>query len=316
MTTPSTNSPQTLRAALLGAQTAHSVSPQLHELLFPILRERSGADHNAVDYAKVDLPDTARFNDWVKAAASAGFKGANVTQPYKYDAFDAANYHHGVAREIKVANTLAFFDDRIVAASTDGEGFMSALGRELSHFDLSRYHFITLGAGATAKSVLYSMLIRWMPLSFTLAGRSYQKSSELMDFVGANSPGPTLKVCTIEDLKGQARPEDPCVVLNTTPLGQGKNRENVLPDFDWQEDDIALDVIYSPFDTEFLSRAEEAGAKRVSGLGMLIEQAALSQTFWLTNEIPTDSPLTLEEYFEIKSKLKQAITEMNAKANG
>jgi shikimate dehydrogenase len=307
MTTPSTNSPQSLRAVLLGANTAHSVSPQLHELLFPILCERSGSDHNAIEYQKIDLPDVNALTDWLKSVKNEGLKGANVTQPYKHDVYEAATTHYGVAREIKVANTLAFYDNRIVAASTDGEGFMSALGRELSHFDLSRYHFITLGAGATAKSVLYSMLTRWMPLSFTLAGRSYEKASALMEFVGANSPGPTLKVCTIEELKQQSRPEDPCVVLNTTPLGQGANRENVLPNFEWTEDDIALDVVYNPFDTEFLKRAEEAGAKRVSGLGMLIEQAALSQTFWLTNEIPTDSPLTLEEYFEIKSKLKPII---------
>jgi len=45
---------------------------------------------------------------------------------------------------------------------------------------------------------------------------------------------------------------------------------------------------------------------------MLIEQAALSQTFWLTNEIPTDSPLSLEEYFEIKSKLKPIIKATHA----
>ena len=312
MTTPSTNSPLTLRAALFGADTAHSVSPELHELLFPILSERSGADHTAIEYAKVDLPDANALTAWLKNARDEGLKGANVTQPYKHDVYRAATTHYGVAREIKVANTLAFFDNRIVAASTDGEGFMSALGRELSHFDLSRYHLITLGAGATAKSVLYSMLTRWMPLSFTLAGRSYEKASELMEFVGANSPGPTLKVCTIEDLRKEPRPEDPCVVLNATPLGQGSNRENVLPDFEWTEDDLALDVVYNPFETEFLKRAEEAGAKRVSGLGMLIEQAALSQTFWLTNEIPTDSPLTLEEYFEIKSKLKPIISATHA----
>lgn len=311
MTTPSTDT-KVLRAALLGAQTAHSVSPQLHELLFPILVERSGADHSAIEYTKIDLPDSTALTDWLKHAASRGIRGANVTNPHKQDAYLAASTHYGVAREIKTANTLSFFDNRIVAASTDGEGFMTALGRELAHFDLSRYHLITLGAGATAKSVLYSMLTRWMPLSFTLAGRSYQKASELMEFVGANSPGPTLKVCTIEDLKKQPRPEDPCVVLNTTPLGQGENRENVLPDFDWKEDDIALDVVYNPFETEFLNRAEEAGARRVSGLGMLIEQAALSQTFWLTNEIPTDSPLSLEEYFEIKSKLKTIIKATNA----
>ncbi len=304
-------STKVLRAALIGERTAHSVSPQLHELLFPILRERSGEDHSSIEYSKLDLPNVSSLNDWLKSAAAQGIKGANVTQPYKNNVYEAATTHYGVAREIKVANTLSFFDNRIVAASTDGEGFMSALNRELAHFDLSRYHFITLGAGATAKSVLYSMLTRWMPLSFTLAGRSYQKASELMEFVGANSPGPTLHVSTIEDLKKLPRPEEPCVVLNTTPLGQGANRENVLPDFDWQEDDIALDVVYNPFETEFLKRAEEAGAKRVSGLGMLIEQAALSQTFWLTNEIPTDSPLTLEEYFEIKAKLKGFITNMN-----
>lgn len=166
MTTPSTNSntasapAKVLRAALLGAQTAHSVSPQLHDLLFPILRERSGLDHASIEYTKVDLPDGASLNAWLKSAASQGIKGANVTQPYKNNVYEAATTHYGVAREIKVANTLSFFDNRIVAASTDGEGFMSALNRELAHFDLSRYHFITLGAGATAKSVLYSMLTR------------------------------------------------------------------------------------------------------------------------------------------------------------
>jgi shikimate dehydrogenase len=313
MTTPSTNATtsQVLRAALLGAQTSHSVSPQLHELLFPILCERSGGFYSSIEYTKIDLPDATALREWLRNAAAHGIKGANVTNPHKYEVYEAATTHYGVSRELKAANTLSFFDNRIVAASTDGEGFMSALNREIAHFDLSRYHFITLGAGATAKSVLYSMLTRWMPLSFTLAGRSVQRANELMEFVSSNSPGPTLKLTTLEDLKKETRPEEPCVVLNTTPLGQGDNRENILPDFDWQEDDIALDVVYNPFETEFLKRAEEAGARRVSGLGMLIEQAALSQTFWLTNEIPTDSPLTLEEYFEIKSKLKAIITATN-----
>src|SRR5688500_1107147 len=165
MTTPSTDT-KVLRAALLGAQTAHSVSPQLHELLFPILRERSGLDHSSIEYTKVDLPDVASLDVWLKSAASQGIKGANVTQPYKNEVYNAATTHYGVAREMKVANTLSFFDNRIVAASTDGEGFMSALNRELAHFDPPRYHFITLGAGATAQSVLDIMLTRWMPLSF------------------------------------------------------------------------------------------------------------------------------------------------------
>lgn len=306
MTTPSTNS-NVLRAALLGASTAHSVSPQLHQLLFPILRSRIDGNFDAIDYSKTDLPDKGAVQSWVRSAQSSGIVGANVTHPYKDEALRLATTHYGVARQIGVANTLLFLENHTIAASTDGEGFMCALTREIPQFDLSRYHFIALGAGATAKSVLYSMLTRWMPLSFTLAGRSYHKAEELMSFVGSNHPGPTLNVCTIDELKKLPRPEQPCVVLNTTPLGQADNRENVLPEFDWQEDDIALDVIYNPVDTEFLKRAEEAGARRVSGLGMLIEQAALSQSFWITHEIPADSPLTLEEYYEIKAKLREEL---------
>lgn len=314
MTTPLINLSQdtsVFRAALLGADTWYSVSPQLHELLFPILNDRCEGQFDTIDYQRVDLPTSDDLKAWLDSAYAKGYRGANVTQPYKYEVCSSATTRYGVARDIHVANTLSFFDNRIVAASTDGDGFLHALGRELAHFDLSRYHFIAIGAGATAKSVLYSMLTRWMPLSFTLAGRSYQKASELMTFIGANSPGPSLNVSTIEDLKKLPRPEEPCVIVNTTPLGMGANRENVLPDFDWQEDDIALEVVYNPFETEFLKRADDAGAKRVSGLGMLIEQAALAQAFWMTNEIPADSPLTLEEYFEIKSKLKHVIIASN-----
>jgi shikimate dehydrogenase len=307
MTTPSTNT-TVLRAALLGGSTAHSVSPQLHELLFPILRAKLDSKYESIEYSKVDLANEMEFREWVGGAYAAGFRGANVTNPYKFEAYSAASTHYGVARDIAVVNTLSFFENRTVAASTDGEGFLCALSRELAHFDLSRYHFITLGAGATAKSVLYSMLTRWMPLSFTLAGRSFQKAKELMDFVGSNHPGPTLKVCTIDELRKRPRPEEPCVVLNTTPLGQADNRENIFPDFDWQEDDIALDVIYNPVDTEFLKRAEEAGARHISGLGMLIEQAALSQYLWMSNELPDNSPLSLEEYFDVKAKLRALLT--------
>lgn len=302
-----TTSPEILKAALLGLDLTYTVSPELHKLLFPLLNAQAQTSYTGITYDKMEVSDAASFSEWVKNAPENGYAGANVTNPYKTDAYQLATNVFAEAADIRSGNTFRFFGDHTTLASTDGKGFMCSLSREISHFDLSHYHFIAIGAGGTAKSLLYSILTHWMPLSFTLIARDVGKANELMQFIGANQPGPSLEVASIVDFEKRTRPEEACVILNTTPVGHGKDLDNILPNFQWSEDDIAIDVVYSPCDTQFLLKAQEEGARTINGLGMLIEQGALSQYYWLTSQILNDSPLTLEDYFSIKEKLSAII---------
>lgn len=296
-----------LKAALLGKRLDYSLSGPLHELLFPMLRHGVDSEYDGIVYELQELPTTEAFTSWLGAAASNGYHAANVTNPYKQEAARRATERVGDVRQLESGNTLKLFADRTVVASTDGRGFLHALTREIAHFDLSHYHFYCLGAGATAKAILYSMLNAWMPLSFTIVARDLRKADALMSFIGASQPGPSLQVCTIDAVNQNPRPDEPCVVLNATPVGQLGEEGNLLDQFQWSEYDIALDVVYNPAETPFLARAEEEGARVMNGLGMLVEQAALAQYFWLTNEFKLDSPLTFEQHFELKAKLAHLV---------
>jgi shikimate dehydrogenase len=44
---------------------------------------------------------------------------------------------------------------------------------------------------------------------------------------------------------------------------------------------LAYDLVYNPAETEFLGRARARGCAAVSGLGMLVGQAALAFELWL-----------------------------------
>jgi shikimate dehydrogenase len=62
---------------------------------------------------------------------------------------------------------------------------------------------------------------------------------------------------------------------------------------------VAYDLLYLPIETAFLADAGRAGAVTIDGLGMLIEQAALSQMIWMTGESAARSPLTDDEFFSL-----------------
>jgi shikimate 5-dehydrogenase len=73
-------------------------------------------------------------------------------------------------------------------------------------------------------------------------------------------------------------------------------------------DDIAVDLVYNPLRTRFLDVAARGGARTIDGLGMLIEQAALSQYFWLTGKESFKSMLTNSEHQILHESLSKLVT--------
>jgi shikimate 5-dehydrogenase len=51
----------------------------------------------------------------------------------------------------------------------------------------------------------------------------------------------------------------------------------------------------------------ESGAKTLDGLGMLIEQAAFSQAYWLSGVLPEKSPLSETEYSSLRASLSKLL---------
>jgi shikimate dehydrogenase len=296
-----------LRTALIGRNISHSISPRVHEELFSILAPRFGSPYTSIKYDIEECDERCDVADWMKKAQTNGLRGANVTIPYKGDAYALAAERLGVTNAIESANTLAF-DRTTTAISTDGQGCLHALLRELPEFNLEKYHLVVIGAGDTARAVVYSLCTRWMPKTLTIVNRTLAHAEELAKFCIAQAPGPTVQVMSIEDLVNRYDEPTYRLVIQATPVGSVVEKGDPAEGFSWGELDLAIDLTYRPLQTQFLSAANAAGAKTMNGLGMLIEQAALAQHFWFTGTLAERSPLSDDEYRRLKELFTLELT--------
>ncbi len=297
-----------MKAVLFGRELSHSISDAVHREIFPIIASRLRYDSAPMLYSLEEVPSEAEFKLRVLEMAHLGITGANVTYPYKGTSFLISKTHVGPSSAIRSANTLRYTANGIDCTSTDGQGYITALKRSYPNLDPDQYHLVMLGSGETAKAIMYSLCTQWMPLSLTIVARSIANAQQLAEFCVAEAPGPSVRVMSINEFVNDFPQSRKRMIIQATPVGQINHTGNLAAGFRWDESDLASDLIYNPLQTAFLRSAAASGAKTINGLGMLIEQAALSQVFWLTGLLPKDSPLTFEEFTTIYERLSVLLT--------
>lgn len=282
-----------LKAALLGRSLPRSVSPEVHRELFDILRLKPGAEYDAIDYIKIECRDEAEFRACVEFGARDGFVGLNVTFPFKFSAATMKGECSPLVHQIHSANTITCSTPlRII--STDGLGFRFAMEKSCPNLSYPEYSLTILGAGGAARAVLHALHdFGWR--SITIAARSMDEARR------AASPYRSLTVLSLDEFRRDGGEQ---FIVQATPVGQ-RGGETLLETFEWKPGDIAVDLVYNPLRTRFLNLAERGGAKAVGGLGMLIEQAALSQCFWMTGVEPWQSVLSIEEFQMLHASLSK-----------
>lgn len=288
------------KAALLGESIEQSLSPKVHALLFPLLQERFDVPLDRFEYKLHSAASESDVRQWIEVHRRDSI-GANFTRPLKDIAATVADKCIGVARELKSGNTLRFTSQGIECISTDGAGFMASLAKEHPDFNIYNYHLLVMGAGPAARAVTVGMLMQGMPLSFTLVNRDRKKAEHFAAYLQASAPGPTIRLADFNPFPTlRTQFGERIAVLNATPAG-GED-ERPLPEIEWQEADYAFDLRYGQR-SSFLRSAEAARAKTMDGLGMLIEQAALSQLFWFTGQVQSESLLEVRDIENIKRTL-------------
>src|SRR4030042_5698692 len=111
------------RYAVFGHPIAHSKSPQIHAAF----ARQTGQD---MTYEAILAPKDG-FADSVAQFIAAGGRGANVTVPFKEQAFALANRLSPRAQRAGAVNTLSFEADGILGDNTDGAGLVADLTRNL-----------------------------------------------------------------------------------------------------------------------------------------------------------------------------------------
>jgi shikimate dehydrogenase len=82
------------------------------------------------------------------------------------------------------------------------------------------------------------------------------------------------------------KPDRSTLLINSTPLGMKENDALPFPSAWIDPDWIVADLIYRPDETPLLSAAKKAGAKTISGAGMLLHQGALAFEIWTKEKAP------------------------------
>ena len=251
------------RYAVFGNPVAHSQSPQIHALF----AQQTGQD---LRYEAILAPLDS-FAPSVREFIAAGGCGANVTVPFKEEAFRLATQLTMRAKAAGAVNTLIFAEDTIVGDNTDGAGLVHDIQINTG-FLIAGKRVLLLGAGGAARGVVLPLLHE-APLSFVIANRSTEKALRLIDTFAAEGHG-ILSGSTFPALAGQSFD----LVINATSAGLA-NAELPMPDGVFAPGCLAYEMVYGR-ETAFMRQASKAGACVVDGLGMLVEQAAEAFYVW------------------------------------
>jgi len=246
--------------AVIGNPVAHSKSPRIHAAF----ARQTG---ESLEYATLLAPLDA-FAATVQAFRSAGGRGANVTLPFKEEAFALATEVAPRAHRARAANTLRFDRDAVFADNTDGIGLVNDLTRNVG-LPIAGARVLLVGAGGAARGVLPA-LVDAQPARLVLANRTADRARLL-----AREHGGVFEPMELGDLAGERFD----IVVNATSASLS-GAAPPLPEsvFDHA---LAYDMMYGRGETPFLAAARAAGATRcIDGLGMLVEQAAESFFLW------------------------------------
>jgi len=252
--------------AVIGNPIHHSLSPQIHEAF------AKEAKLN-INY-EATLSPLDQFQETVKTLITQKFNGANVTLPFKKQAYTLANKHSQYASIAEAVNTLEFKDQEIIGHNTDGIGLVRDLEQNL-HINLANQKILLIGAGGAAEGVVYSILEK-KPFELTLTNRTIEKSITIKNKMNeyAESFGVNLKVVEIKQLPHQHFD----VIINATSASLNES-DIGIDNKVFHEKSLAYDMMYGK-ETPFIKQAKTQQSKTSDGLGMLVEQAAEAFYIW------------------------------------
>ncbi len=251
------------RYAVIGNPIAHSKSPEIHARF----ATQTG---QSLSYERL-LSPLDGFAGTVRTFRSQGGKGANVTVPFKLEAFEMATTLSDRAHVAGAVNTLRFDGDAILGDNTDGVGLVNDILHN-AQISLSGQRILLLGAGGAARGVIQPLLEQ-RPLELVIANRTAHKAVDLVQLFAVPA-GVTLRASAFGDLR---TPFD--VIINGTSAGLTDEMPDV-PAVIFAPHSLAYDMVYGKHPTRFMQFAQQHGARARDGLGMLVEQAAESFFIW------------------------------------
>jgi shikimate dehydrogenase len=248
-----------LLLGLIGDNIARSKAPLLHRLAGRLC----GLE---VRYDRLIPRDLGiEFDALFEDCAGRGYRGINVTYPYKERAALKVRIDDPLVRSIGAVNTVLFEDDGTIGYNTDYSGFVAAYRRVMGGAGTGPVCMI--GAGGVGKAVAFGLVALGLT-DLRLVERDLPKALALAQTLRAGRPDLAITVAgePADAVAGAAG------LINCTPVGMvgyggTPLARDLMAGARW-----AFDAVYTPVDTAFLADASALGLEIISGYELFFHQ--------------------------------------------
>ena len=281
-----------IHLGLIGHPLGHSLSPKLHAAALRSCRLEG-------DYSLFPIhPDDLQgLRDLLARVRTGEIKGLNVTIPHKQNVIEFMDELTPTAKAIGAVNTIYLRENKLIGDNTDAQGFLMDLKRFLDNeckgsrarkgMPVSQ-NALVVGAGGSARAVTHALLADGWKV--TLTARRLEQARGLSESFADRS-------LSIDNDLSNIELSDISLVVNTTPLGMSPN----VDQSPWPQDlpfpphAAIYDLVYNPRETRLVKDALVEGLPATTGLGMLIEQAALAFEIWTGKQVSREIMLSALE---------------------
>lgn len=252
-------------AGVMGWPISHSRSPRLHNYWL----EQYGLDGVFVPLA---VPPE-RGEQAIRALPALGFRGCNVTVPYKELAYRTVDRRDPLAERMRAVNLIVVgADGSLEGRNTDGYGFLENLKAGCPGWSAEAGPAVVLGAGGAARAVVVSLLDAGAP-KVRLVNRTRARAEELATELGG-------AITVVDWASRETALENAALLVNTTTQGMTGHDPLDLDLRALPTDAVVNDIVYAPLVTPLLAAAEARGNRTVGGIGMLLHQARPAFAAW------------------------------------
>lgn len=264
--------PQTAVYGVAGWPVGASWSPRVHNAAM----RRGGIDGVYVPMPVADgYGQFSRFMSYLTGRPWLDVRGLSVTAPHKQHALRWVRRHGGscdrLSRACGAANTLT----RVRgggwrASNTDGPAAIRVIREALGdrRRSLAGLRVVVLGAGGVARAIIAALV--QCGAQVAVSSRNSQAARRLARHLGCRP--------VVWEHRGAERGD---LLIHCTPLGMVPQVGTCAMEPEaLRRFGAVMDTVYHPVQTELLRRAQQAGARIISGTAMFAVQAALQYQIW------------------------------------
>lgn len=272
----------TIVAGVIGNPVSHSASPEMHNAAARAL----GLDFVYLPLEIANLPGSFAlsefFDRFVRPESREldwRLRGLSVTIPHKQKVLAQFDHLDETVCRVFAANTVVIDGNEVKGYNTDVEGAIGPLKQAcgLEGIPLDQASCAVIGAGGAARAVIYGLMEAGARVCVYV--RDLKKAAQVAeDF--------SVEIVSLDELGLR----DSEIIINTTPVGMRGHSQGTspVPKAVLSSSRIAYDLVYNPLETTFLQEARQAGCRTLSGLEMLVAQAALQFELWTGLQPPVD----------------------------